>query len=277
MGSGSACGRRTGWRATASAAGWWTCAGSRRCLPTTSCARQRRPAGCSSPMRPGAPRACRRPCSRPWPTAASAARSRGDQPGQLRPARRRGRDRAAVPGRHRGRRAHPDALTRAGCHPPMLLRMRSGQQWISLAVTAGARAAAPPPAGDSDLIPELADVARLLRRLVRQAVSAARAEEGSVRHLLTSYLGPQVAASPVANGFWPRYDQVNVQAGLDAWLADLAAPGPAQRHSGIGSVTTVALPSGPDGATRPCVQCALYLVTDPDGRLVILVRPAEEQ
>ena len=178
--------------------------------------------------------------------------------------------------------------------------MRSGQQWISFAVTAGARAASPPPAGDGDLNPELADVARLLRRLVRQAVSAARAEEGSVRHLLTSYLGPQVAASPVANGFWPRYDQVNVQAGLDAWLAgpgrehriagltglhhqlssglaDLAAPGPAQRHSGIGSVTTVALPSGPDGATRPCVQCALYLVTDPDGRLVILVRPAEEQ
>ena len=101
----------------------------------------------------------------------------------------------------------------------MLLRMRSGQQWISFAVTAGARAASPPPAGDGDLNPELADVARLLRRLVRQAVSAARAEEDSVRHLLTSYLGPQVAASPVANGFWPRYDQVNVQAGLDAWLA----------------------------------------------------------
>ena len=63
-------------------------------------------------------------------------------------------------------------------------------------MTAGARAASPPPAGDGDLNPELADVARLLRRLVRQAVSAARAEEGSVAHLLTSHLGPRGTDRP---------------------------------------------------------------------------------
>jgi hypothetical protein len=176
--------------------------------------------------------------------------------------------------------------------------MGSGQQWVSSAVMAGGRAAAPPPAGNRNLNPELADVARLARRLVRQAVSAARAEEGSVAHLLTSHLGPQVATLPVASGIWPGYDHVNVQAGLDAWLAepgreyqiagltrfhhsmfglaDLAAAGPNHRHVELGSVTTLALPSGPDGATRPCVQCALYLVTDADGRLVILVRPDED-
>jgi len=181
----------------------------------------------------------------------------------------------------------------------MLLRMTSGQRWISSAVTAGGRAAAPPPAGDGDLSPELADVARLLRRLVRQAVTVARAEESSIRSLLAGHLGPQVATFPVASGTWPRYDQVNVQAALDAWLAepgrehqiagltrlhhsmaglaDLAAPGPGHRFMGLGSVTTLSLPSGPDGATRPCVQCALYLVTDAGGRLVILVGSEEDQ
>jgi len=181
----------------------------------------------------------------------------------------------------------------------MLLRMGSGQRWISSAVMAGGRAAASSPGGDGNLNPELADVARLLRRLVRQAVSVARADEGSIRSLLTGHLGPQVATFPVASGTWPRYDQVNVQAGLDAWLAepgrehqiagltrlhhsmaglaDLAAPGPGHRFMGLGSVTTLALPSGPDGATRPCVQCALYLVTDSGGRLVILVGSEEDQ
>ena len=177
--------------------------------------------------------------------------------------------------------------------------MGSGFQWSSAAGMAEGRAAAPPPA-DGDLNPELADVARLIRRFVRQAVSAARADEGSVRHLLAGHLGPQVATYPVASGTWPRYDHVNVQAGLDAWLAepgreheiagltrfhhsgfglaDLTAPGlgPAHRQVGLGSVTTVALPSGPGGDTRSCVQCALYLVTDPDGPLVILLRGPEE-
>jgi ATPase family associated with various cellular activities (AAA) len=180
----------------------------------------------------------------------------------------------------------------------MLLRMRPAQQWISSALTAAGRAAAPPAGDDGELSPELADVARLARRLVRQVVSAARAEEGSVRHLLTTHLGPQVATFRVASGTWPYYDHVNVQAALDAWLAgpgrehqvtgitrfhptgaglaDLAAPGPAQRHARPSSVTTVALPCGPGGATRPCVQCALYLVTDAGGPLVILVRGPED-
>src|SRR5690242_14644277 len=98
--------------------------------------------------------------------------------------------------------------------------MGSGSNWVSYAVTAGGRAAAPPPAGDDDPHPELADLRRLARRLVRRAVSAARAEESSIQHLLASHLGPRMAAIPVASGSWPRYDQVNVQAGLDAWLAE---------------------------------------------------------
>ena len=164
-----------------------------------------------------------------------------------------------------------------------------------------AASTAGPPAGGSDNSPELADVGRLARRLLRRAVRAARAEENSVWHLLAGHLGTGVATLPVASGTWPQYDQVNVQAGLDAGLAaagrsprtagltrvhhtvfgfaDLAQPGHGRFEHGIGlgSVSTDMLASGPGGATRPCVQCALYLVTDPDGRLVILVRPAEEQ
>ena len=32
------------------------------------------------------------------------------------------------------------------------------------------------------------------------------------------------------------------------------------------------LPAGPDGVTLACVQCALYPVTEPGGRTVLLVR-----
>jgi hypothetical protein len=146
--------------------------------------------------------------------------------------------------------------------------------------------------------PELADLGRLARRVVRQVVSTARAEDTSVWRLLEGHLGASVATLPVARGTWPRYDQVNVQAGLDAWLAepgreheiagltqfhhamfglaDLAQPGPRHFGIGLGSVTTDALPAGPGGVTRACVQCALYLVTSPDGPLVLLARGPQE-
>jgi hypothetical protein len=133
---------------------------------------------------------------------------------------------------------------------------------------------------------------------MRQVVAAARAEEASVQRLLADHLGPGAAGMPVASGTWPRYDHVNVQAGLDAWLAaegreheiagltgfrhsdfglaDLIQPGAWVRHIGLGNVTRATLPAGPGGQTRPCVQCALYLVTDADGPLVLLVRGPDE-
>jgi hypothetical protein len=47
-------------------------------------------------------------------------------------------------------------------------------------------------------------VRKLARRLLRRAVSAARAEENSIWHLLAGHLGPGVAALPVASGTWPN-------------------------------------------------------------------------
>jgi hypothetical protein len=154
------------------------------------------------------------------------------------------------------------------------------------------------PGPEAEAAPELADLGRLARRLVQKAVSAARAEDTSVRRLLTDHLGTGAASLPVARASWPRYDHVNVQAGLDAWLAgpgiehqvcgltgfrhamfglsDLAQAGPRHFGIGVGSVTTQALPAGPGGLTRSCVQCALYLVSGPDGPLALLMRGPEE-
>jgi hypothetical protein len=84
--------------------------------------------------------------------------------------------------------------------------------------------------GDGGDRPELADVGRLARRLVRQVVHVARAEETSIHRLLAGHLGGQAAALPVASGSWERYDHVNVQAGLDAWLAE---PGRSHEIAGI--------------------------------------------
>jgi hypothetical protein len=134
--------------------------------------------------------------------------------------------------------------------------------------------------------------------MVRRTVAAARAEEESVGRLLASHLGTSDTMPPIAKGTWPAYDQVNVQTGLEAWLvepgrshelvgltgfrhsdfslADLLQGDGRAWHPGIGSVATEALPSGPGGATRACVQCGIYLTADADGVAALLIRGPEE-
>jgi ATPase family associated with various cellular activities (AAA) len=151
-----------------------------------------------------------------------------------------------------------------------------------------------PPKTDQDSRPELADVGRLARRLMRRAVTAARVQDAPARQLLLHHLGPAAADVPVVIGSWPRYDHVNVQAGLDTWLAadgrghelvgltgfrdmsfglaDVIQPGRFGADLGVGSVAMTALPSGPGGATRACVECGLYLVDDDGTPLALLMR-----
>jgi hypothetical protein len=76
-----------------------------------------------------------------------------------------------------------------------------------------------------DSRPELADVGRLARRLVNRAVQAARGQDQPLRRLLLDYLGPDAPSWPTLSATWPAYEHVNVQVGLDAWLA--GAPGDA--------------------------------------------------
>ena len=126
--------------------------------------------------------------------------------------------------------------------------------------------------------PELADLGRLARRMVHRTVAAARAEEQSVTRLLAGHLQASEATPPVARGSWPAYDQVNVQTGLDAWLAepgrthqlvgltryrhrdfglaDLLQGGEQPWGPGVGSVATEALPPAPTGLPGPACSAA---------------------
>ena len=161
----------------------------------------------------------------------------------------------------------------------------------------------PLPSGtDEDLRPELADVRRLARRGLRAVVGAARADERpSISRLLAEHLGPGARSYDVVEETWPGYEHVNVQAGLDAWVADprrtadlvgitnfhhnmfglgdlLAGEG---RHGPLGlrpgNPATVNLACGPDGEVRPCQRCAIYLVREGEVRTALLVRGASPE
>ena len=110
--------------------------------------------------------------------------------------------------------------------------------------------------------PELADVLRLGRRLLRWGVAVARADEvPTPARLLAGHLGPEAPSLPVVSEGWALYDHVNLQGALERWtmapgrsttlvgltefqhsmftLADLAQPamsmhGPGDRRRGDG-------------------------------------------
>ena len=147
------------------------------------------------------------------------------------------------------------------------------------------------PGADGEPVrPELADLARLGRRALRKVVHAARSDMGpTLARALRAHLGPLDPGAPVVSESWRPYDHVNVQAGLEAWLAE---PGRQYEVVGVtafqnrefgladfldetgpvdpwgprpGNVATVNVPCGPDSAVRACVACAIYLVADGRG------------
>jgi hypothetical protein len=82
--------------------------------------------------------------------------------------------------------------------------------------------------------PELADVGRLTRKLVHRVIRTARAEEQPLRRVLLDHLGPDAATLPAVSDTCPLYEQVNLQIGLDTWLAEAG-----REHAAIG-ITGVA-------------------------------------
>ncbi|MBB3674330.1 ATP-binding protein [Modestobacter versicolor] len=148
---------------------------------------------------------------------------------------------------------------------------------------------------------QLADLGKLARRGVRAVAQAARVDDRvTFASLLGGHLGPRAAGAEVAEEAWPGYEHVNVQAGLDAWLAGAGRSSQvvgvlAFRHQlfGLaelltmtdlgphsprpGNAATVNLPCGPDGATRPCLRCALVLVEQDGVRTALLVRGPEPE
>jgi hypothetical protein len=154
---------------------------------------------------------------------------------------------------------------------------------------------------NAELRPEFADIGRVTRRLVTRTIGAARAEEASAGRLIAGHLGTLETPASVAKATWQAYDRVNVQTGVNAWLAepgrthtltglidyrhrDISLPDlmrPGRYGAGLGSVETEALPAGPGGKTLPCVQIGLYLTSDTaasstGGTAVILLRGPEE-
>lgn len=115
---------------------------------------------------------------------------------------------------------------------------------------------------------------------------------------ITGHLGPGAEYLPVVSGSWPPYDHVNVQGGIDRWLAaaagqhrllgltgfrhrmfglaDLCQPGGDQGMR-IGGVALRDFPSGPDDAVRNCVQCGLYLYEHGDLRMALLLRGSDQR
>jgi ATPase family associated with various cellular activities (AAA) len=154
-----------------------------------------------------------------------------------------------------------------------------------------------------DSRPELASAGRLAGRLVSRALAmaAARVQDAPLRRALLAHLGPQAATWPVLTASWPAFDQVNVQLGVEAWLAgpgrahellgvtgarywqsglaDLLSDGPPDPllgSPGVGSVTTEPRPAGPGGAAHPCVSCGVYLIEDRGERFALLLRGPED-
>ena len=149
--------------------------------------------------------------------------------------------------------------------------------------------------------PELSDLGRYGRMLLRRFVSQARAaEQPSFRSIIGEHLGIDPDDLPVVEEHWPAYEHVNVQSALDAWLAeagrehriigladyrhrgsfglaDLLGQSAVERMHGPrpGNVSRSSLPSGPAGETRDCVRAAVVLATDGDDRLALLYRGAD--
>ena len=142
----------------------------------------------------------------------------------------------------------------------------------------------------------LADVAKLARVARRRIVGVARAEDQvTFSGIIRDHLGTDASLLDVVEETWPSYEHVNVQVGLDAWLA---APGRSHVLVGVtnfrhrdfdlaelmrhrpahyeslapGSVARLNLPTGPDGEVLACVVCAVYLVTEGERRAVLLLR-----
>jgi hypothetical protein len=147
---------------------------------------------------------------------------------------------------------------------------------------------------------ELADVGRLARRGLRAVARTARADLApTLARRLRAHVGEVASDAAVVVDSWRGYDHVNVQAGLDAWLAEpgrqhevVGITGFQHREFGLadllsadgrldafgprpGNVASVNAASGPRGEVRSCTVCAVYLVTEGERRSALLFRGPE--
>jgi AAA+ superfamily predicted ATPase len=166
-------------------------------------------------------------------------------------------------------------------------------------------------AEDDDRL-RLSDVGKLGRRARRRIVRTARLDDRpTFPRLLAAHLQTELDAVEVVEESWPPYDLVNVQVGLDAFLAadgvrhelvgmrnhqhrefgltDLLRPSEEERYGPHpGNVAWTQLASGPDGQVTPAALAAIYLVTvdepaseggavDEPTRLAFMLRAADPE
>lgn len=166
-----------------------------------------------------------------------------------------------------------------------------------MAFTATSQAAS----GDDDT-PRLSDIGRYGRFLVRSMSQRARAaDQPTFRALIAEHLGAPLHELPVVREQWASYEQVNVQGALDVVLAEDAGaqvvgmtghrhhgpfglaeligddPRQAQYGPRPGNVTRTALPSGPGGATRECLQAAVVLLGSGTTACALLVLGPDDE
>ncbi|MBV9338618.1 MAG: ATP-binding protein [Solirubrobacterales bacterium] len=124
-----------------------------------------------------------------------------------------------------------------------------------------------------------------------------RAEDNAVLALLREYLGEGASEQSVVTRTLPPFEHVNLQTALDAWsrepgrdvaihgvslpphfgginLQQLLTGGPMPPIR-LSAPALVDLPNGP-GSTLACLRTALLMVSDPDGRYVIMINPPSE-
>jgi GTPase SAR1 family protein len=156
-----------------------------------------------------------------------------------------------------------------------------------------------PETADSDATrgPELADLRRYGKRVVRRFVAAARADERpTFGRIVADHLETPTRGLPVVEETWAAYEHVNVQAALNAWLAGearachtigmtnyrhrgsfglgdlLGAQEQGMGGPGPGNLATVSLPAGPEGETIECLRAAVILVSEGVTRIALLYR-----
>lgn len=153
-------------------------------------------------------------------------------------------------------------------------------------------------ASEEDHSPELSDIRRYGRYLLRRFVAQARAvDRPSFRSILSAHLGVPTHDLAVVLEQWPAYEHVNVQGALDVVLAEYGDAAQTiglsgYRHQGAfgmadllgedprylmhgpqpGNVTWTSLPSGPGGETRDCLRAAVVLLASQEDRTALLVR-----
>ena len=173
--------------------------------------------------------------------------------------------------------------------------------------TAGVVSASFLAAGDDDERLRLSDVSKLARRARRGIVGRARAEDRpTFSTIIREHLAAPLEGIEVVEESWPAYDLVNVQVGLNAWLQELGENGatPRREHQLLGlanfrhhefgladllqrdredfgprpgNVSWSNLACGPDGEVQQAVRAGLYLVSEGDARVVVLVLAADPE